>query len=205
MALRRAVIYIDGRNTHHAFKAKKIDAVSFNYRGWLEKVVQVRDIVEMKYYGAKYPAEISLEKHNRDDAFFQHLTRKQQITVIEGRFRYNRTDEGKPDWSNLEVQEKGVDVRLAVDLVVDAFYNRYDDAYFVSSDTDLIPAVQQAKLAVASRVRIFRIGFSKSAGWDEVCDGHIPIHGNVLKKFGNHPVEPTLAALKGLESKYSKR
>jgi len=205
MALQRAVIYIDGRNTYHAFENREIDAVSFNYRGWLERVVQKRDIVEIKYYGAKFPPEIDLEKHNRDDAFFQHLTHKQQITVLEGRFRYNRTDDGKPDFSNLGVQEKGVDVRLAVDLVVDAVFNRYDDAYIVSSDTDLIPAVQQAKRAVAGRVRVFRIGFSKSAGWDEVCNGYLRIHSNSLKAFANHPVEPTLVALKGLESKFSKR
>lgn len=37
--------------------------------------------------------------------------------------------------------EKGVDVRMAVDLLVGAYEDHYDTAILVSSDTDLIPAI----------------------------------------------------------------
>ena len=41
--------------------------------------------------------------------------------------------------------EKGVDVKIAVDLLVGAYENLYDTAILISSDTDLIPAIQKVK------------------------------------------------------------
>lgn len=41
--------------------------------------------------------------------------------------------------------EKGVDVKLAVDLLVGAYDDLYDAAILISSDTDLIPAIKKVK------------------------------------------------------------
>jgi uncharacterized protein (TIGR00288 family) len=41
--------------------------------------------------------------------------------------------------------EKGVDVNIAVDLLVGAYENKYDIALLISSDTDLIPAILKIK------------------------------------------------------------
>jgi len=41
--------------------------------------------------------------------------------------------------------EKGVDVKMAVDLLVGAYEDLYDTAILLSSDTDLIPAIQKIK------------------------------------------------------------
>src|SRR5919112_1014584 len=41
--------------------------------------------------------------------------------------------------------EKGVDVRLAVEMIRFAREDRYDQAYLLSSDTDLVPAVEEVR------------------------------------------------------------
>jgi uncharacterized LabA/DUF88 family protein len=41
--------------------------------------------------------------------------------------------------------EKGVDVKIAVDLLVGAYEDHYDTAILLSSDTDLIPAIRQVR------------------------------------------------------------
>lgn len=41
--------------------------------------------------------------------------------------------------------EKGVDVKLAVDLLVGAYEDIYDEAIVISSDTDLIPAIDKSR------------------------------------------------------------
>ena len=41
--------------------------------------------------------------------------------------------------------EKGVDVNIAVDMLVAAYENLCDRLYLVSSDTDLIPAIAKAQ------------------------------------------------------------
>ena len=41
--------------------------------------------------------------------------------------------------------EKGVDVQIAVDMLVAAYENLCDRIYLVSSDTDLLPAIEKAQ------------------------------------------------------------
>lgn len=48
-------------------------------------------------------------------------------------------------WPNQLPEEKGVDVELAVDLVFNAARKNYDVGIVVSTDTDLVPALQAVK------------------------------------------------------------
>lgn len=55
-------------------------------------------------------------------------------------YRPTRWENGKPvEW---EVREKGIDVMLAVDMVMGAARDEYDVAILMSADTDLIPAAE---------------------------------------------------------------
>jgi uncharacterized LabA/DUF88 family protein len=55
--------------------------------------------------------------------------------------------------------EKGVDVKIAVDLVEGAYKNYFDTAIVISSDTDLIPAF---KIVKEQKKSVEYIGFSHS-------------------------------------------
>lgn len=44
-----------------------------------------------------------------------------------------------------DYHEKGVDVRIAVDILRGAIKNEYHRCFIISSDTDLIPAILDAK------------------------------------------------------------
>lgn len=48
------------------------------------------------------------------------------------------------DWPNRKEQEKGVDVALAVDFVFNAARKNFDVGIMVSTDTDLVPALEAA-------------------------------------------------------------
>ena len=52
--------------------------------------------------------------------------------------------------------EKGVDVQIAVDQVRGAIKNEYDKCFLISSDTDLLPAIQTAK---DEKKKIVYVGF----------------------------------------------
>lgn len=58
------------------------------------------------------------------------------VTVIRRPLRY------PPDWPDSPAIEKGIDVALAVDLVRMGMAKDYDAAVLVSSDTDLMPAIE---------------------------------------------------------------
>jgi len=59
-----------------------------------------------------------------------------QVTVIRRPLRYPR------NWPAEPAIEKGIDVRLAVDLVRLAYENAYDVGIVFSADTDLLPAIE---------------------------------------------------------------
>jgi hypothetical protein len=58
------------------------------------------------------------------------------VTVIRRPLRY------PADWPTAPAQEKGIDVALAIDVVAMALREEYDAAIVVSSDTDLMPAIE---------------------------------------------------------------
>lgn len=56
------------------------------------------------------------------------------------------------------MREKGIDVKMATDLIVGAVDDKYDSAIVVSSDTDLVPAIDWARMRRKKKVEY--IGFS---------------------------------------------
>lgn len=56
------------------------------------------------------------------------------------------------------LREKGIDVKLATDLIVGAVDNQYDTAIVVSSDSDLVPAIDWVRYRKKKKVEY--IGFS---------------------------------------------
>ncbi len=67
-----------------------------------------------------------------------------------------------------KIREKGVDVKIAVDLVTGAYEDTYDTAVIVSSDTDLIPAI---KHVLQKGKKVEYVGFSTrpSLGMSKEC------------------------------------
>jgi len=55
-------------------------------------------------------------------------------------------------------REKGIDVKLATDLIVGAVDDRYDTAIVISSDSDLVPAIDWVRMK--GKKKIEYIGFS---------------------------------------------
>jgi uncharacterized LabA/DUF88 family protein len=56
-----------------------------------------------------------------------------------------------------KIREKGVDVKIAIDLVIGAVEDTYDTAVVVSSDTDLIPAI---RYVLSRGKKVEYVGFS---------------------------------------------
>jgi len=66
--------------------------------------------------------------------------------------------------------EKGVDVQIAVDILIGAYENLYDTAILVSSDTDLIPALAKAR---SMKKKIEYIGFSHKPSYGLITHSDI--------------------------------
>jgi uncharacterized LabA/DUF88 family protein len=75
-------------------------------------------------------------------------TRDRRVQVVRRPLNYR-------GWPDQPPQEKGIDVALAVDLMVSAFRGTYDALVLFSSDTDLLPALEAV---VQLRLRHIEVG-----------------------------------------------
>jgi len=78
--------------------------------------------------------------------------------------------------------EKGVDVKIAVDLLVGAYENLYDTAILVSSDTDLIPAIEKVR-ALGKKVKYIGFSHEPSFGLIKNASESKLLAKNDLEKF----------------------
>lgn len=137
----RVAVYIDGSNFYHKMKSPELNIenlTNFNFRGLAEKLVSGRVIVSCRYYVGVVRAEENNEKGQKlrkeQQRLFAHLKSPGQNFVVKQGYIMN---------TNGVYHEKGVDVKLAVDLLVGAYDDLYDVAILISSDTDLIPAIKK--------------------------------------------------------------
>ncbi len=167
-------VYIDGQN--FLYKAADIlitagrikdkdELTKLDIRGLVEHIFG-KDI-DITYYGAK----VKVRKDKGDDIYqktlrFSDVARRLRNTFNAQHIHYNESGKLKLRDSDickhcghqdLRLQEKGVDVGLAVDIVVDALQKNTDKIVLISSDTDLLPAIKVAKTA---SVHIVYVGFS---------------------------------------------
>lgn len=81
-----------------------------------------------------------------------------------------------------KIREKGVDVKIAIHLVIDGIEDKYDTAIVVSSDTDLIPAIKYVR---SKGKKVEYVGFSNfvSFGMIKECDDQRILGTTELQAF----------------------
>lgn len=139
----KVAVYIDGSNFYFKMRSPDVNLdnlTKFNYRGLAEWLALKREIISCRYYIGVVRAEENNSKaqglRREQQKLFSHLTSPGQNFVIKR--GYLMKNDGK-------YHEKGVDVKLATDLLIGAYENIYDTAIVISSDTDLIPAIKKVK------------------------------------------------------------
>ena len=95
-----------------------------------------RELVRTYYYNAPVNQKERPEQYKKQQAFFAKL--KRNVDYLEIRL-------GKLVRRKGEMVEKGVDIKLATDLVVFAAINRYDVAIVITADGDFGEAIQHVK------------------------------------------------------------
>jgi uncharacterized LabA/DUF88 family protein len=136
---RRAAVFIDGSNFYFKMKSLGVKRLKkYGYYALCKDLAGDRKIMTIGYYVGVVRATFSDVKGQKlrraQIDLFNHL-RDQKVIVHKG---YLMKNDGV-------YHEKGVDVKIATDMLVGAYENLYDDAIIISSDTDLLPAMQKVK------------------------------------------------------------
>ena len=135
---KRIAVYIDGGNLYHKLKSLKVpNTLKFDYAGFCKLLARENDLVAMRYYVGVIKA-----KGNNSKSQILRINQRKLFNYLKPNFKIKK---GYLMQNDGQYHEKGVDVQLAVDLLIGAYENFYDRAIVVSSDTDLIPAMQKVK------------------------------------------------------------
>jgi len=130
--MRNAAIYIDGSNLVSSLQRRDWPAfIDLNYLAG--KLVTNDKLVHIFYSFSSPHPDLSEEIKIEQQRYHDILRTMPNISLGEG-------------WrSPPEYVEKAVDVKLAINLVMMARNNDYDVAYLVTSDSDLVPAVDMVR------------------------------------------------------------
>jgi uncharacterized LabA/DUF88 family protein len=149
----RVIILLDGSNFYHRLRDPELNfknILEFNYKKFGEWLAEKRKIVNCIYY-------VGLVRKEQDNVKSEKLVRNQQRLFA---YLKNQGWEIKTGYMmkhDKDYKEKGVDVKLAIDILDFAYQDKYDTAIVVSSDTDLIPAISRTR---ELKKKIEYIGFA---------------------------------------------
>lgn len=167
--MRKVWMYIDGYNFYYGIWNRKELPLGLgwcDFRKLAEQHMIGKDCTlgQIKYFTSRVPDEL---KHSPGEDFRQKrwleaVKTIDRLEVVEG---FYTPDDGKFR------QEKQTDVKIAVELLLDAVRSDgYDEALLVSGDIDLAPAVLavQKKIPIRKPVNLW-IPLSKpSRRWEEL-------------------------------------
>lgn len=143
----RVVCFLDGANLYRHLRST-FGRGAVGLPELCRALTQGRRLVEWRYYAAALPSGTTpahRTNHEAQQRLFAFIQRQPRAVLCLGRFQLD--DQGV-------IREKGVDVRLAVDLVRLAAEDRYDVALLFSGDSDLVPAVETVRDLYGKRVEL---------------------------------------------------
>lgn len=175
----RVCIFIDGANFYHlALKKLGMHELDFDFDAFALFLANGREIGEnckRIYVGTvreKAGDARSVQAMSQQTSLFTELrkarweiktsklkTRVEEIIIDSRVSEYKKINKAGITRITIERQrEKGIDVKLATDLIVGAVDKKYDTAIVVSSDSDLVPAIDWIRHR--GRRKVEYVGFS---------------------------------------------
>ncbi|OGG26776.1 hypothetical protein A2960_01220 [Candidatus Gottesmanbacteria bacterium RIFCSPLOWO2_01_FULL_39_12b] len=134
----RSIILVDGSNFY--FKLKDLDLhhlLTFDFFSFAKLIAGKHQITQCTYYVGAIRTDGTTHVQRMFTA-----QRKLLAYLKKHKFTYSL---GYLLKTNNRYHEKGVDVNIAVDMLVATYEDLCDRIILVSSDTDLLPAIKKAK------------------------------------------------------------
>lgn len=162
---KKVILYIDGENLKYYIKKiskknkKDIDIERFNFDSLFDVVLSGINLTDKRFYSAKIrfykdSAKKSQELIQRQRSLKANLEKCGFEFVIAGNVRGQKFPVDGEE--KIVFHEKGVDVRIAVDITAESCDGSLKTVVLCSSDSDLQPAVSEAK---KRGVEVIYLGF----------------------------------------------
>lgn len=140
--MKRVIAYIDGFNLYYGLRSK-----GWRWFYWLNVQEMARRILKpdqmliiTKYFTSivNHPPD----KHRRQAVYLEALSTLEGLEVYYGHYLSDMVTCRRCGHTHQTYHEKMTDVNIAVELMADAFQDRFDVALLVSADSDLVAPIQ---------------------------------------------------------------
>ena len=165
----KTIVFIDGNNFYHNIKLMKIKPSYIDFKKLSEAVCSFFNVEcnGTRYYNSIPNVEDNKELYWRHINFLKQLESLPKFKVITRKLQRSSTKEILQEKSeiisnlglcdkckplvetncydcigNVKIREKGIDVKIAIDMVEFAVKNKCDCIILVSGDADFIPALR---------------------------------------------------------------
>lgn len=161
----------------------------YNFRGLLDKVLQGTNIENSIFYFAKIKEDQQTKEKSKQLIEEQrllktHLEKQGFSVVLTGRVRGQMESNGLSGKQILVFKEKGVDVKIAVDMVSWSCDKKIDQIILGSSDSDLQPAIKEIR---ERKIKCVYLGFENqpNKGMTFTTNHTILIRNSEIIEFEN--------------------
>ena len=184
--MEKLCIIIDSSNFYNlVLKKLGMQDVDFNFESFANFLSNGREIIKegKRFYVATVRENIeSKEAMINQTKLFSNLIASGNWKILTSKLKTRieriKIDSRMSEYKNIlklglkeiiytRSREKGIDVKIAVDLIMAALDNKYDTAVLVSSDTDLIPALDLVRFRFFKRIEYIGFSLPKNDNYDE--------------------------------------
>ena len=171
--IKRVIAFVDGQNLFYAAKqAFGYDLPNFDIRTLSRKICEAKkrwELVHVYFYTGTHTKSHSPFWHGFWVSKLRTMSRQENVTVFSRTLRYRQRRITPPGGTPFEYtygDEKGVDVRIAIDVIRMAHKQDYDIAMIFSQDQDLSEVAKEIRSIAKEQKRwmkavsVFPVGAS---------------------------------------------
>lgn len=149
----RVIIYIDGFNLYFGIKE-----AGYNQCKWLDLQLlganllqQNQELIGVKYFTSRVGN--NPDKQKRQTTYLEALESK-NVKIFYGHYHSDNIQCRRCGFDWKTYNEKMTDVNIATQMLIDAYQDRFDMAFLISGDSDLVPPMKAIHL-LFNQKRVF--------------------------------------------------
>lgn len=177
--MERVSVYIDGANFFGGLRTinSRYSDVKFDFENYIKKIVGKRKLINVYYYNASLKQQINPKIFKKQQKLFERLRKINKFKVILCKRQKRRNSEGDHYFTI-----KGDDIHLAIDMLKDAYENKYDTTILISGDGDFSPLVRYVK---EKGKKVENYHFEGNISYDllKECKVNVTISKKIANKF----------------------
>jgi uncharacterized LabA/DUF88 family protein len=181
----RVMIFIDGGNLYHSFKALNISA-DLNFSKLVNELTGKKKLIGTFYYIVPLDIKIDPEKYWKHQKFLESLRKIPKFNVVLCNLKKVKKKEG-----GFGFVIKGDDIHLVSDLVGNAYEDLYDTVILVSGDEDFVPAIKRVQ-GLGKKIKNVYFSSSSSITLRKVCNSSLCLNKLIERITDKKNIGPSI-------------